>query len=290
MSGPAAMAIATGVLLDASLKATVWLGLGLLVGPRLRHAADRHALHAVSLLTLPAWLWVASARGAEVAWDAPALALAWGLGALASLLPLTVGLWRLARLPLTPVDRVGGVAVFTSPRVDGPLTWGWLRPRVVLPAMAWDPGAREAALAHELAHVRRGDWLLHMLTWGVCALFWFHPLVWLTWRRMGDQAELAADDEAVAKGVPPSQLAAVLLGLASHRAPYSSLGAASSSTARRIRAVLDLRPRRASRWRALALMAGALPLALPTLGAWHPWTAAPETLTCQASPPPGLLP
>lgn len=290
MSGPAGLAIATGVLLDAALKSTAVLGAGLLLSRGLRHASHRHALHAVTLAALPLSLVAAGLRGPEVAWDVPALPVVWLLGAAAVLLPLATGLWRLRRLPFTPSDPVNGVPVGTSPDIDGPLTWGGWRPRVLLPEADWAPAQREAALAHELAHVRRHDWLVHVLAWVVCAVFWFHPLVWATWRRLAIDAELAADDDALAHGVPPSQLAAVLLAVATRRAPRASLGAASSTTARRIRAVLDARPRRTHRWPAVALSGAALVVSLPLLAAWHPWTAAPEALTCKPDPYQGPLP
>jgi len=56
-----------------------------------------------------------------------------------------------------------------------PMTWGIRRPRVMLPASAagWSDDRTRAVLAHELAHVRRGDWFVHMLAELCCAIYWF---------------------------------------------------------------------------------------------------------------------
>jgi beta-lactamase regulating signal transducer with metallopeptidase domain len=49
---------------------------------------------------------------------------------------------------------------------------------IVLPAdaRAWDADLRRA-IVHELEHVTRGDWAVHMAARAVCAAYWLHPLV-----------------------------------------------------------------------------------------------------------------
>ncbi len=291
MSGPAELAIATGALLDAGLKATAVLGIGAATTLLLRRstAANRHAVWALSLGSLPALLGLAHGRGPEIAVDQPWVAAVWLAGALAVLTPLALGLVRLFRLRWTQTEAIGKARVGVSAEISGPLTYGWLRPVVLLSAHPWSPGQREAALAHELAHVRRADWLVHVLTWVVCAVFWFNPLVWLAWRQLGLEAEHAADDAAIASGVAPSSLASLLLGIATTRPPRGALAAGSNSTSRRIRAILDPRPRHASRWPTALVCAVGLCFASSALGKWHPWTAPPEVVTCHPAPP-GLLP
>ena len=60
-------------------------------------------------------------------------------------------------------------------------TWGLSRPCVLLPfdAERWDEPRIGVVLAHELAHVRRRDWLVQIASDIVRALFWFHPLFWV---------------------------------------------------------------------------------------------------------------
>ncbi len=77
-----------------------------------------------------------------------------------------------------------------------PATFGWRRPILLLPFdwRDWDPCDRRAVLAHELAHVRRGDFLTAMVAQVSLALHFYHPLAhWLTARLRLEQ-ELAADD------------------------------------------------------------------------------------------------
>ncbi len=92
------------------------------------------------------------------------------------------------------------VRVLMSSLADGPSVVGWLRPVLLLPA-ATVLGLRmeqlEAVLAHELAHIRRHDYLVNMLQMLVETLFFYHPAVWWISRRIRDERELCCDDIAV---------------------------------------------------------------------------------------------
>jgi prepilin-type processing-associated H-X9-DG protein len=129
---------------------------------------------------------------------------------------------------------------------------------VLLPAQAarWESERVRAVLLHELAHVHRGDWLTLMIASGACALFWFHPLVWLAARALRFEAERAADDQAIAAGLRPSTYGAQLLAVlhfASHLNAETERNIMSAAipmaknlgtVERRIRAVLDRSHRR----------------------------------------------
>ena len=157
----------------------------------------------------------------------------WLAGAGAGVALLLVGFARLAWLRgrATPVvggpwralaDEIGGalglsrpVQVLQSRHPTLLATWGLARPKVLLPAGAerW-PGPRvRVVLAHELAHVRRGDW-----AWQVCAellraALWFNPLTWIVLRRQRRDSELACDDEVLGLGVAGPAYASQLLDL-----------------------------------------------------------------------------
>jgi TonB family protein len=77
-----------------------------------------------------------------------------------------------------------------------PITWGVRHPRILLPAAAadWSDERCRIVLMHELGHIRRADWLVHVAAESICAAYWFHPLVWMAARRLSQESELAADD------------------------------------------------------------------------------------------------
>jgi beta-lactamase regulating signal transducer with metallopeptidase domain len=150
---------------------------------------------------------------------------AWALGAawiVARSLPGLVVLHRLKRgaAPVArerlPVPLPRRCRVWLSADCIGPMTWGVLRPVVLLPddALDWPEAKLEAALRHELAHVRRKDCLVQALALLTCALYWPNPLVWRAARALHREAEAAADDAVLASGMRPSDYATLLLDLA----------------------------------------------------------------------------
>lgn len=93
------------------------------------------------------------------------------------------------------------VQVLVSLRVAGPIVIGWLKPVVLLPMAALtglSTTQLEAILAHELAHVRRYDYLVNLLQIIVETLLFYHPAVWWVSRRMRIEREHCCDDVAVA--------------------------------------------------------------------------------------------
>ena len=78
-----------------------------------------------------------------------------------------------------------------------PLVWSLGgRPRVLLPAALFerlDRGAREAILAHELAHVRRWDHWVRLLEVVITAVFWWHPVAWWSARRLRELEDQCCD-------------------------------------------------------------------------------------------------
>jgi TonB family protein len=95
-------------------------------------------------------------------------------------------------------------------------TWGRRRARVLLPADAdgWSDARIAIVLAHELAHIRRGDWAVHIAADVVRAIFWFNPLFWLACARLRRESEQACDDVVIGAGVAPASYAAQLIDLA----------------------------------------------------------------------------
>jgi beta-lactamase regulating signal transducer with metallopeptidase domain len=92
------------------------------------------------------------------------------------------------------------VRVLVSALAEGPSVVGWLRPAILMPAAALaglDATQLQAILAHELAHIRRHDYLVNMLQTIVETLLFYHPAVWWASSRMRNERELCCDDLAV---------------------------------------------------------------------------------------------
>jgi uncharacterized protein (TIGR03435 family) len=92
------------------------------------------------------------------------------------------------------------VRVLTTIGVDAPSVMGWLRPVILLPPaslLGLTPQQLEAVLAHELAHVRRHDYLVNILQMVVETLLFYHPAVWWTSKQIRLERELCCDDLAV---------------------------------------------------------------------------------------------
>lgn len=108
-----------------------------------------------------------------------------------------------------------------------PVTVGFWRPVILLPAalLSGMPVALlEALLAHELAHVRRWDYLVNLLQSVAEALLFFHPVVWWLSARMRAEREQVADALAAQALQDPQQLATALHALSLHAAAPQHAG------------------------------------------------------------------
>jgi beta-lactamase regulating signal transducer with metallopeptidase domain len=150
-------------------------------------------------------------------------------------------------------------------------TWGWKRPKIILPAAAahWPEDVVRIVLCHELAHIKRADWAAQMLGELLRAAYWFNPVVWLACARLRLESERACDDEVLSRGVEGSAYATHLVALArdlgGRRAwvPASTM-ARPSTLHRRVAAMLNdrldrnpIRPRARISTVALMLVAAA---------------------------------
>jgi beta-lactamase regulating signal transducer with metallopeptidase domain len=101
----------------------------------------------------------------------------------------------------------------SHPEVLVPLTWGWRKPVVLMPAGAdaWTEEQRSSALFHELSHVKRADFLVMLLVRTSLAAFWFNPLCWVVYRELRKEQEIACDELVLRAGIRPSTYAASLL-------------------------------------------------------------------------------
>jgi len=92
------------------------------------------------------------------------------------------------------------VRTLISKLSDGPSIVGWIRPALLLPAatvLGLSAEQLEAVIAHELAHIRRYDYLVNMIQMLIETLLFYHPAVWWVSRRIRTERELCCDDIAV---------------------------------------------------------------------------------------------
>ena len=139
------------------------------------------------------------------------------------------------------------VTVLQSSHPSLLVTWGLARPKVILPASAdeWSDERARVVMSHELAHIRRGDWIVQLSAELLRAFYWFNPLLWVACRRLRLESEHACDDEVMNQGVEGTDYATHLIDLAralNHRRhiwfPAPAM-ARPSSLERRVRAMLN---------------------------------------------------
>jgi len=232
----------------------------------------------------------------------------WLTGAVANLLMLLVGLGRLAWLAARSEDvrapawtlaaeevsiEYGLVRPVRLLQSDHPtllVTWGVRQPKVILPrsASTWPDDRIRVVLCHELAHVRRRDWLPQMTAELLRSIHWFNPLVWIACRRLRDESEHACDDVVLGAGIEGSAYAAELLDLARAAAKHGTTWSPALAIARpstlegRIRAMLNVSVNRnpLSRSTAVFVALASLAVTVPVTGFA---TSAAPTATVSAT-------
>ena len=238
-------------LLAWSAQICVLVGVGALASLTLRHPRARlvfwQGILAIALL-LPAiepWTQPAPDSGGDVALTTTPIAIPppparsavrWkreyllGLvaaGALLRMVWIAAGFVRLRRHrlaarvlsnPPVPFERAH-VRWYLSDTVSGPVTFGWLRPSIILPSRVnqFPDDLREAIACHELIHVLRRDWLFVLGEELVRGLFWFHPAVWFLLSRIQLAREQVVDLEVVRLTRDRERYLDALLAVAAHR-------------------------------------------------------------------------
>jgi beta-lactamase regulating signal transducer with metallopeptidase domain len=230
-----------------------------------------------------------------LSWSAVALGI-WALGGVVVFAGLLTSLVRLARLSARCAPVLKGPWRKMADELSCPLgirkpvtllqsgdpsllvTYGVLRPRIILPAGAdtWSDDRRRSVLAHELAHVRRRDSAMLLAGELLRVVHWFNPLVWLSCRQLRQESEHACDDAVLREGVEAAEYATHLLGVAKHAAGRHQAWAAAAAIAnpstleRRISAVLNHRRNREPvtprAWAGAALAAAAVIVPLAAAG------------------------
>src|SRR3954447_1843019 len=188
----------------------------------------------------------------------PGIVMAWFAGAAVCSLRLLIGFISAAALRRSPhapvltewqqtLDRLiermhvtRRVRLVATDRVDSPAVVGWLRPVILAPVgvlCGLAPKQVEALLAHELAHVRRHDYLVNVLQGIAESLLFYHPAVWWISSQIRAEREHCCDDLAVAASGDVLVYARALAELESMRTAHfkAALSASDGSLLRRIR-------------------------------------------------------
>ncbi len=105
------------------------------------------------------------------------------------------------------------VSLRYSNQLNSPVSFGLLRPQIVLPAQArsWPVSVISDVLSHELCHIRRLDWLTLIAACLVTAAYWPNPLVWVALQKLKEESENSCDAEVVRCGRSDTEYAHSLL-------------------------------------------------------------------------------
>jgi beta-lactamase regulating signal transducer with metallopeptidase domain len=190
---------------------------------------------------LGAWADWFGAHAIMLAWTVYGVIALWNLARLATGLILS---WRLYR-DAKPVTEDWALAhnIRASAAVESPFSLGLA---ILIPAdyAQWSVAARSAILAHEISHIRRGDFFLQFLALLYRALFWFNPLSWWLTARLSELAETASDEAAIRALSDRAGYAEILIEASLHGHPPATLTAMAKGhdIQRRIDHILSDRP------------------------------------------------
>jgi beta-lactamase regulating signal transducer with metallopeptidase domain len=189
--------------------------------------------------------------------------LAWFAGVLVFATRMVVG-WRLSWKLVKSAEQIlapgvleifdnvrdrlglrGPVRLMAHLRLDSPVVVGWLRPVVLLPVYlisGFTPEQLSAILAHELAHIRRHDFVVNVLQRAVESILFYHPAVWWLSKRIRAEREHCCDDIAIRLCGSRKVYAEVLIAMERARQPRPglSVAAADGVVLQRFRRVLGM--------------------------------------------------
>jgi uncharacterized protein (TIGR03435 family) len=200
--------------------------------------------------TLPSW--PAGTRSSGRGTDVPltTFVVLWATGVVLLTLRLALGWWRVRQLHQAALTRLASPWLATATRiaeklqlsrvihvvdsyeVATPAVIGWLRPVVLLPIAALanlSPDQVQAILAHELAHVRRHDFIVNLLQTVAETILFYHPAVWWLSSRIRTEREHCCDDVAVDVCGDPVAYAEALTTIAAWARDYGDVAAPTSA-------------------------------------------------------------
>jgi TonB family protein len=116
--------------------------------------------------------------------------------------------------------------VLVHPDIESPMLAGFITPSILVPTSftLLDESQQQAIIQHEVYHYQRGDLWANALAYGLTVLFWFNPLMWLSYRRFRQDQELSCDAQVTVSMKAQAKIAysRTLLAYSQH-APLSML-------------------------------------------------------------------
>jgi len=108
------------------------------------------------------------------------------------------------------------VTLRVSQQIDSPLSFGLVRPHIILPVASahWARPVTTDALLHELSHIRRLDWFTMLSAWVIASVYWINPLVWIALKRLDNEAENSCDTAVLHAGRSDTEYAESLMSVA----------------------------------------------------------------------------
>ena len=166
----------------------------------------------------------------------------WLAGMTLLLLYAFLSYWRLKRKLRTSIRLEDNIWI--SDEIDTPFILGLFKARIYLPS-GMDPEQKAPILAHERAHLARGDHFWKPLAFLLLAIYWFNPLFWLAYVLLCRDIEVACDEKIIRSMEKEERLAysqALLAGSVSHRSVMSCpLAFGELAVKERIKSVLNYR-------------------------------------------------
>ncbi len=135
------------------------------------------------------------------------------------------------------INYTGNVRLLLSARANVPMVIGFFKPVILMPVAALAQLSTqqvEAILLHEIAHIKRYDYLINMLQAVVETLLFFNPFIWLISAEIRREREHCCDDLVLACTQAPLPYASALTALASYGGTTSSLAVAATGNSHQL--------------------------------------------------------
>ncbi|MFD2035648.1 M56 family metallopeptidase [Belliella marina] len=201
--------------------------------------ADDNGFHPISDLEIPPHTTKSNfeAISSQIEKRIPTLVNLWLIGAVLFMIKFASSLAELRSLDFRPKNTIGEkweetladissrlkikqrVQIFQTKFVDTPVTYGILKPVILIPTgliFKVSPAQLEAIIAHELAHIKRHDYLINLIQSVMEVVFFFHPVFWYINSIIKTERENTCDDLAISVGIKARDLAEALVIIVNH--------------------------------------------------------------------------